>query len=149
MHRSAGLAVVAVPTRYPPAFMPPLSGGSMPKPSDDAKEAFRALVPTDRAVSTRPMFGNLAAFVNGNMFTGLFGDDLFVRLGDADYDELIRAGGTDFSPMPGRAMKGYATVPAGWAARREATREWIARSLDWARALPAKQAKPARAARSR
>jgi len=30
------------------------------------------------------MFGNQAAFVNGDMFAGLFGDRLFVRLSDED-----------------------------------------------------------------
>ena len=56
--------------------------GMMPKPSEHAKAAFTKLVPDEPAVNMRPMFGNLAAFVNGNMFTGLFGEDLFVRLPD-------------------------------------------------------------------
>jgi hypothetical protein len=49
--------------------------------------------------------------------------------------------------MPGRAMKGYVTLPPGWAKRQKATRAEIARSLDFARALPPKAAKPARAKR--
>ena len=36
-------------------------------------------MPDDPRVSLRPMFGNLAAFANGYLFTGLFGDDVFVR----------------------------------------------------------------------
>jgi TfoX/Sxy family transcriptional regulator of competence genes len=116
----------------------------MPKPSDAAKAAFTKLVPADPAVTTRPMFGNLAAFVNGNMFSGLFGEDLFVRLGDADADELRKAGGTDFAAMPGRPMQGYITVPGGWAARGAATRGWVDRSLESTKKLPAKAKKPAK-----
>jgi TfoX/Sxy family transcriptional regulator of competence genes len=116
----------------------------MPRPSEAAREAFRSLVPKDPAVATRPMFGNLAAFVNGNMFTGLFGEDLFVRVSDDDRGRLLKEGGADFSPMPGRAMKGYVTLPAGWHKRSGATREWVTRSLDYARALPPKSPKPAR-----
>src|SRR5256712_10962516 len=56
--------------------------GMMPKPSEQAKAAFTKLVPDEPAVSMRPMFGNLAAFVNGDMFSRLFGEDLFVRLPD-------------------------------------------------------------------
>jgi len=93
------------------------------------------------------MFGNLAAFVNGNMFIGLFGDDLFVRVADADRGRLLKEGGSDFAPMPGRAMKGYVTLPPGWAKREKATRAEIAHSLDFARALPPKTPKPARAKR--
>ena len=58
---------------------------TMPKPSENAKAAFQKLVPPDPAVTTRPMFGNLAGFVNGNMFCGLFGEDLFVRVSVDDH----------------------------------------------------------------
>jgi TfoX/Sxy family transcriptional regulator of competence genes len=115
----------------------------MPKSSAQAQAAFRSLLPDDAAVNTRPMFGNLAAFVNGNMFAGLFGEDLFVRLGDADRTRLLEEGGADFAPMADRVMKGYVTLPAGWAERPEPTRELIGRSLEWTRALPAKQPKKA------
>src|SRR4051812_39755328 len=53
---------------------------SMPRPDAESREFFHLVVPDDPRVQTRPMFGNLAAFVNGNMFTGLFGDRVFVRL---------------------------------------------------------------------
>jgi TfoX/Sxy family transcriptional regulator of competence genes len=118
-----------------------MEGGGMPRPSEQAKIAFTALLPDDPALSTRPMFGNLAAFVNGNMFTGLFGEDLFVRVPDSDREQLIQQGGADFAPMPGRGMKGYVNLPPGWAERPDATRTWMGRSLEFARALPAKEPK--------
>lgn len=114
---------------------------AMPRPTDEAKEAFRALVPADAAVTTKPMFGNLAAFVNGNMFAGLFGDDLFVRVGDVERTSLLSKGGRDFEPMPGRAMKGYVVLPTGWRGRSKDTAGWIATALESARKLPVKQAK--------
>jgi TfoX/Sxy family transcriptional regulator of competence genes len=113
----------------------------MPKPSERAKSDFQELVPAEPAVSLRPMFGNLAGFVNGNMFTGLFGESLFVRVSDRDRDELLAEGGSDFAPMPGRPMRGYVVVPEGWAGRPDATRTWISRALEQTRALPAKQPK--------
>jgi TfoX/Sxy family transcriptional regulator of competence genes len=120
-----------------------MSGGGMPRPSEDAKAAFRALLPDDPTLNTRPMFGNLAAFVNGNMFTGLFGEDLFVRVDVSDRERLIEEGGTDFSPMAGRPMKGYVTLAPGWAERQDATRGWIVRSLEFGRTLPGKEPKKA------
>jgi TfoX/Sxy family transcriptional regulator of competence genes len=119
----------------------------MPRPSTAARDAFQALLPKDPAVTARPMFGNLAAFVNGNMFSGLFGDDLFVRTTEDERNRLLKEGGADFAPMPGRPMKGYVTLPPGWTKRADATRAEIARSLDLARALPPKAPKPARAKR--
>ena len=111
---------------------------TMPKPSDPAKAAFQKLVPPDPAVTTRPMFGNLAGFVNGNMFCGLFGEDLFVRVSDEDQAKIRNQGGRAFEPMPGRAMTGYVVVPAGWQKKPETTRAFVAIALSWSRALPAK-----------
>ncbi len=117
-----------------------MSGGAMPRPSEAAKAAFLRLVPGDPAVTTRPMFGNMAAFVNGNMFAGLFGEDLFVRLPDDERAAVIKEGGCNFEVMPGRAMTGYVTVPATWSKKPEGARRWIARSLELTRALPPKAA---------
>lgn len=110
----------------------------MPKPSGEAKVAFQELVPAHPAVGTRPMFGNLAGFANGNMFTGLFGSDLVVRVSEPDRDELLKLGGADFSPMPGRAMKGYAVLPAGWMERPDETGAWMDRALQHTLQMPAK-----------
>ena len=45
----------------------------IPKPTEADVEFFRSTVPAEPGVEVRPMFGNLGAFVNGNMFSGLFG----------------------------------------------------------------------------
>ena len=117
----------------------------MPKPSEQAKAAFTGLVPGDPAVTLRPMFGNLAAFVNGNMFAGLFGEDLFVRLPDDEAAPIKKQGGRPFEPMAGRAMTGYVVVPSSWQKKPEAVRVWIGRALTLTRAMPAKAKKPAAA----
>ena len=113
----------------------------MPKPSADARAAFEGLIPQHAAVTVRPMFGNVSAFVNGNMFIGLFGEDLFVRVPDEDRERLLAEGGADFAPMAGRPMKGYVLLPAGWRDRPEPTRRWVDRSLEWVSAMPPKERK--------
>lgn len=112
----------------------------MPKPSEQAKAAFARLVPGGPAVTMRPMFGNLAAFVNGNMFAGLFGEDLFVRLAEEDSARVRKQGGRDFEPMPGRAMKGYVTVPSTWRSKPDAAIGWINIALERTRQMPPKAA---------
>ena len=110
----------------------------MPKPSELAKAAFTKLVPGDPAIALRPMFGNLAAFVNGNMFAGLFGEGLFVRLPDDQAAPIRKLGGRDFEPVAGHAMRGYVMVPAAWQTKPEATQGWIKMALAFAGKLPAK-----------
>jgi TfoX/Sxy family transcriptional regulator of competence genes len=116
----------------------------MPKGSSQAAEAFRALVPPSDAVKVKPMFGHLAAFVNGNMFAGVFGDDLFVRVGDDDRMAVLQGGGHDFEPMPGRPMRGYVVLGAGWREDRTSAERWIATALAATSTMPAKQPKAKR-----
>lgn len=120
----------------------------MPKASETAKAAFQKLLPRDPAVTTRPMFGNLSGFVNGNMFAGVFGEDLFVRVSDEDQAKIRKQGGKPFEPMAGRAMAGYVIVPAGWQKKADTSRAWIMAAMSWSRSLPpkAKGAKPKAAA---
>jgi TfoX/Sxy family transcriptional regulator of competence genes len=118
--------------------MSPMEHGTMPKPGEEAKAAFTKLVPGGPTVTLRPMFGNLAAFVNGNMFAGLFGEDLFVRLPEEESAKVRKQGGRDFAPMAGRPMKGYVTVPSTWRAKPEAVKGWIAVALDLTGKMPPK-----------
>ena len=58
------------------------------------------------------MFGNVAGFVNGHMFSCLFSDDFCVRLPEAERAEPLSVDGTSvLVPMPGRPMKEYVVVP--------------------------------------
>jgi TfoX/Sxy family transcriptional regulator of competence genes len=113
----------------------------MPKPSDDAKAAFSKLVPDEPAVTLKPMFGQLSAFVNGNMFCGIFGEELMVRLPEAEIATVKQQGGRDFEPMAGHKMSGYVIVPGDWRAKPAPAVALINRALAHARAMPAKAAK--------
>jgi len=88
---------------------------AFPKPDAATKAFFDELVPEDPRVTVRPMFGNFAAFVKGNMFLSAFGDAVAVKLSESDQAQLLAFEGTGaFEPMPGRPMKGYVTLPAAW-----------------------------------
>ena len=124
---------------------------AMPKPSDATKERFRALLPEDPRVQSKPMFGQLAGFVNGYMFTGIFGDSIFVRPSEGDRATLMdKHGARVFEPMAGRPMKDYVVLPDTWLhdPKRDAdVRTWIGRSLETTAALPAKAPKAAKTAK--
>jgi TfoX/Sxy family transcriptional regulator of competence genes len=115
--------------------------GSMklPRPTEDAKAAFTKLVPDEPAITLKPMFGQLSAFVNGNMFCGLFGDDLVVRLPEAEITAVKEQGGRDFEPMAGHKMGGYVMVPGSWRSKPAPAVALIKRSLAVTRAMPAKK----------
>ncbi|MDA4116440.1 MAG: TfoX/Sxy family protein [Thaumarchaeota archaeon] len=114
----------------------------MPRSSKQSEALLRSLLPEGKDVALRPMFGNLSAFVRGNMFMGVFGDDLLVRLSESDRAELLRVeGAAVFEPMKGRQMKEYVVVPRSWTRDPAKIKPWVTRSLDWSSKLPAKKPK--------
>ncbi|MEX2622145.1 MAG: TfoX/Sxy family protein [Acidimicrobiia bacterium] len=116
----------------------------MPRPTEQAKSLFHALLPDSPGVSERPMFGQLAGFVNGNMFLCLFGDRIAVKLPESEADELLVIEGSGpFVPMEGRPMRGYVMLPENW--KPDKSEEWVARSLAYVGSLPPKEAKPRKA----
>ena len=112
----------------------------VPRADEDSKQFFKTLLPDDSRITTRPMFGNISAFVNGNMFAGVFGEDLFVRLPDHAKEELLAEKGASLlEPMKGRPMKDYVIIPATWRDEPQTMRSWISKSLTWSAKLPAKK----------
>ncbi len=118
----------------------------MPRPSEEAKAAFSKLVPDEPAVTLKPMFGQLSAFVNGNMFCGIYGEELMVRLPETEIAALKKRGGRDFEPVAGHKMGGYVVVPGDWRAKPAPALALISKALAHARAMPAKTANQKKAA---
>ena len=87
----------------------------------------------------RQMFGYPAAFVGGNMATGLFADKWMVRLPEAEIPSAKARGATDFEPMPGRPMKSFVAIPTADVGDDAAIKRWVERGLAHAASLPAKK----------
>ncbi|MFN8630539.1 MAG: TfoX/Sxy family protein [Chloroflexota bacterium] len=87
----------------------------------------------------RKMFGYPALFVGGNYACGLFADKWVVRLSPGDLAAcLAMPGAAGFSPMPGRSMTGWASLPDEVVADDARLDAWIERSLAFAGSLPPK-----------
>ena len=112
----------------------------MPEHSAEDKARFRSLVPEGPGVEVKPMFGSLGAFVNGNMFSGLFGSDVGVKLDPAGLEELgSMEGSGPFGPAE-RPMGGYLSLPA--TLPEAEARAWLERARDHVATLPPKVTKP-------
>jgi TfoX/Sxy family transcriptional regulator of competence genes len=91
----------------------------------------------------RKMFGYPTYFINGNMFVGVFGDKLFLRLSDFDiklmsetHKEVI-----PFEPMKGRPMRGYVFLPKNFYSDDALFDKWLKKSVEYVSSLPPKQKK--------
>lgn len=113
----------------------------MQKPSDAMIALFDELVPVEPGVERKPMFGQRAAWVNGNMFMGTFEERLVVRLPEDARFELAEIGGEPFEPM-GRPMREYMLLPATVHDDRPLLTEWVGRAFAFVSAMPEKVKKP-------
>jgi hypothetical protein len=125
----------------------------MAKASDEDKARFRSVVPDHPGVIVKPMFGNLGAFVNGNMFAGLFGSTIGVKLSDADRQELENTERTvPFGPAE-RPMGGYTGLPEVWNAEGDGdvarAKAWVEKAYAYVADLPPKAPKTAKAPKAK
>jgi TfoX/Sxy family transcriptional regulator of competence genes len=108
----------------------------MPKATDEDKARFRALVTDAPGVEVKPMFGQLGAFVNGNMFAGLFAPQIGVKLADDDVASLRGVPGSGpFGPEE-RPMGGYLSLPAEMA--EDEARDWVEKARAYVATFPPK-----------
>ena len=102
---------------------------------------FRAALPRDKRVTTRQMFGGIAAMVNGNLFGGLFGRSIIVRLAAADRAAALALDGTaPFDPMGnGRGSKETLQLAESVMEDPAELAGWLCRAFAHAATLPMKR----------
>ncbi|MFQ5976045.1 MAG: TfoX/Sxy family protein [Candidatus Hydrothermarchaeales archaeon] len=91
----------------------------------------------------RKMFGHPVYFVNRNMFAGVFGDDIFIRLSEADRKEILSLNdeASLFEPLKGRVMKEYVVLPESLYIHRGDFAIWLDRAYGYVLSLPPKKVK--------
>jgi TfoX/Sxy family transcriptional regulator of competence genes len=93
-------------------------------------------------METRKMFGYPAAFINGQMVSGLFGDGMMMRLSEQDRAKFISEFKTKlFEPMPGRPMREYVSVPPSVLKSPKQLSAWLTKAMEYTKSLPPKKAK--------
>ena len=91
----------------------------------------------------RPQFGCTVYFKNGNMFTGVKGHEVFLRLSKED-QKLIMAESDEvqpFEPKPEFFMKEYVALPETKLGDPDFIMKWLSRSYEYVSALPPKVVK--------
>jgi hypothetical protein len=119
--------------------MPKAETPSFTKSPPELVERFGTVMDRYPDVQRKKMFGYPAAFVGGNMATGLFAEHWVVRLPDAEIADAKAAGAGSFEPMPGRPMKAFVVIPTADVSDDTAIGRWVERGLAHAGSLPAKK----------
>lgn len=113
-------------------------------------DLFASVVPGPH-VTQRKVFGYPAGFVNGNMFMGLFEDEMILRLPEDLREKMLSVHGAKiFEPMPGRPMKEYVALPRSLRSDRKELAAWVSRALEHGESLkPKSKAKTSPKARAK
>ncbi len=110
------------------------------KSPQELTDLFASVMPGPPAAQ-RKMFGYPAGFVNGNMFMGLFQDDMILRLPESHREEFLKLDGAKiFEPMPGRPMREYVAVPPRVMTNRKELVSWVSRALEYGASLKPNEA---------
>ena len=106
---------------------------------EELAQRIRALVADEAGVSEKKMFGGLAFLLGGNMAVAASGQGgLLARVDPAESDRLVQETPAEEMVMRGRAMAGWLRLDSADVATPKALAEWVARSVAYARSLPAK-----------
>jgi len=111
-----------------------------PKPSPE-KTSLLEILTKDLNSVKRIMFGNPAFFIDGKMFTGVFGETVFLRLGEVGAKELLTEypNSARFEPVKGRIMKEYVAIPQQLITNKLEFKRWLKASYDFTNSLPKKK----------
>ena len=90
----------------------------------------------------KKMFGKWAYFINRNMFTGVHGTSLFLRLSSMDREEALSLDGiTIFEPRAGMVMGEYVVLTDSVLPNDSLVKELFQKSVSYVSSLPPKEPK--------
>jgi len=115
---------------------------------ESVAQRVRQAIQKQDGLSERKMFGGLCLMLHGNMFAGIIKDELMLRVGPENSDELLARPGVRPMDFTGKPMKGYLYVESAAFATPEALKGWLGHALSFVETLPPKgAARPVRSKR--
>ena len=112
------------------------------KSSPELVSRYRAVLERHAApdITIKPMFGYPCAWIAGNMVSGLFAEDWWVRVSEEDRETMLALPGAhQFEVMPGKAMGRYVVLPPAVTTSDVEVDAWLAKAIDYTRTLPPKR----------
>lgn len=102
---------------------------------DDRVERFTA---SWGNTARKRMFGGVCHLLDGNMFAGVLGESLILRLGDEAAVAALRSPGVRPFDLTGRPMRGWVVVDPPAFAGDEALGQWLDHARSYVKTLPTK-----------
>ena len=101
-------------------------------------ERVRVLLKDKPDFNKKKMFGGVCFLLHGNMACGILNDDLIVRVGPQNYEDLLKLPNIRQFDVTGKPMKGWVVVSAEGQKTKDNLALWVERGATFALILPAK-----------
>jgi TfoX/Sxy family transcriptional regulator of competence genes len=108
----------------------------------------RALVQID-GVDERKMLGGLGFLVDGNVACAVIDDELVVRVGPDEVDDVVERAGVERFDVNGQVMPGFVVVGPEHVDDLHNAAAWVKRGLTFAATLTPKETSPVPKTQSR
>jgi TfoX/Sxy family transcriptional regulator of competence genes len=106
---------------------------------EELAERVRNVISARADVEEKRMFGGIGFMVGGNLAVGIRGDELLVRLAEADAQRALSEDGVRQFEMGGkRRPKGWVLVGGERVSDDAGLTEWVDAGADYAASLPTK-----------
>jgi TfoX/Sxy family transcriptional regulator of competence genes len=110
--------------------------------SQSVAAMFEAVVITIPETEHRKMFGWTCVFIEGNMLSGFYQDQMMLRLSDKDRETFLELPNTSiFNPKGDRPMREYVNVPMEVIVSSKDLENWFNKGFRYVAALPPKAKK--------
>ncbi|MCD1295843.1 hypothetical protein CUJ83_12640 [Methanocella sp. CWC-04] len=112
------------------------------KVSDEKSELLGSSI-KDLVTEKKKMFGCPVYFVNNNMFTGVHGSNIFLRLSEEDREKILSEfeSVSIFEPVKGRKMKEYVVLSPAIFNDNDLFKQWLSRSHEYVSGMPERSPK--------
>lgn len=97
------------------------------------------LVASWKNTDAKKMFGGICYLINGKMFSGIYKDYLFLRLGYKNSESALRLSYVKAFDITGRPMKGWIMITKDGIDTKEKLETWLIKAKDFVQSLPPKK----------
>jgi len=103
-------------------------------------ERIRTILEAYSPIVEKKMFGGVGFMLRGNLACGVQGEDLIVRIGEAQNEiALTQPFVRPFMPVPGRPMAGWILVAPDGTSTDQELKGWLNKGVEFASTLPEKK----------
>ena len=101
-------------------------------------QRIREILEEEPGFAEKKMFGGICFLLFGNMVCGIINDDLIVRVGADQYQEMLKLKHTKKFDITGKPMKGWVMILSKSLDTDKALHTWVRRGVSFVRTLPVK-----------